>query len=141
MILWRAELKRRGVAPPAPTVPRKGSTSGATGGAHAAATGGALGWCPVCTSSATEAFAPPKGATPSHGTTGAAAAQGCHAAPRHRWRPAVCTSSATERCAAAAARGAFWRQLRPCAAVSSSFSRSRWPRTKEPLPLQERFLA
>ena len=26
MILWRAELKRRGVAPPAPTVPRKGAT-------------------------------------------------------------------------------------------------------------------
>ena len=66
MILWRAELKRRGVAPPAPTVPRKGATGGATGGAHAAATGGALGWCPVCTSSATEAFAPPKGAKPWH---------------------------------------------------------------------------
>ena len=33
---------------------------------------------------ATEAFAPPKGAPPSHGgTNGAAAAQGCHAAPRH----------------------------------------------------------
>ena len=111
MILWRAELKRRGVAPPAPTVPRKGATGGATGGAHAAATGGALGWCPVCTSSATEAFAPPKGASPSHGTTGAAAAQGCHAAPP------VAPCSMHQQHHRAVRRCSSWRLLAAVAAV------------------------
>ena len=54
MILWRAELKEKrsgatgavGAAARRGAAARKGATGGATSGAHAAVTGGALGWVP-----------------------------------------------------------------------------------------------
>ena len=105
MILWRAELKRRGVAPPAAMVP----------------------WChrwpPVVAPQGGALYAlvaPPKPLrrprVPRQAMAPPAQSPRRSATPRHRWRLAVCNSSATERCAAAAC-GAFWRQLRPCAAV------------------------